>query len=363
MRVRTSRTAAAAIALGIAGAALSGCAHSPAAVGDSAPVADRTVVWTRRETASMLRVFCLNGSFFGVSDLGRIYSSEDAITWSVVASGLPQVHHMAYGDGVYAAVGAESLIITSRDGAEWTVRNHRPGGPYLFGVRYNGSVWLAVGGRPFSAPSIYRSRDGVTWSDSTPVATGLAGTVLNAVEFFDGKWVVGGDSLGSPDHNARIAWSSDGVTWKSAAVPGGYFTSISCLAGGTVEGRPLIVAGASWYKNAETLILYSPDGVNWERATSGISKSVGEEGMQQAVWTGDGFLMAGDVPAGEADGYLLASGDGIHWRELPAPPGRTNGVAFSAATNKLLVCGPAGKTSVAVGIQTSPYGDDPRGAR
>ena|SRR2546426_406544 len=80
---------------------------------------------------------------FGAVGGGGIMSSPDGTSWTFRLSGLP-VGHVAFGDGIFAAAGAEGLLVTSTDGLNWIARD--PGTNYwLDGVAYGQNTFVVVG--------------------------------------------------------------------------------------------------------------------------------------------------------------------------------------------------------------------------
>jgi hypothetical protein len=91
-----------------------------------------------------------NGTFVAVGDGGTILTSPDVASWTQRTSGGQSLYGVAYGKGLFVAVGgysdpwsSASVILTSPDGASWTQRTS--GGNALFGVTYGNGLFVVVG--------------------------------------------------------------------------------------------------------------------------------------------------------------------------------------------------------------------------
>lgn len=206
-------------------------------------------------SSSFSRVKWLNGRFIAVGESGQgmISISTDGASW-----GMPKVNgyypggnplfDVAYGDGLYLAMGENTDLFYSETGAAdnnawksykltpsfavngltfgngvfvavgpntirtitkndvlakkaWTERT-LSGNPTLYSVAWNGSIFVAVG----KSSAIYTSADTVTWTKRNAPSAGK--------ELRDVQWV--------PSHNCfyvaasdLIFKSSDGVNWTS----------------------------------------------------------------------------------------------------------------------------------------------------
>lgn len=177
--------------------------------------------------------------FVAVGALGRAYLSTDGFTWTERATGgTTTLEAVAFGNGVYVAVGASQytstngvswqggnlprnqlfhdihfaeglfvrvgensragIIQSSTNGTTWITRSQLTGNSQLYGVSRIGSLWVAVGEPPATGlgAGVYTSPDGVTWTptsahrngplraiaagNGTAVAVGDAATILKA---------------------------------------------------------------------------------------------------------------------------------------------------------------------------------------
>ena len=75
---------------------------------------------------------------------GAFALSPDGTNWTFVRPGLIDVVWLAFGDGIFTAVGSVGTLATSTDGLNWTVRD--PGTKYwLSGVAYGQNTFVVVG--------------------------------------------------------------------------------------------------------------------------------------------------------------------------------------------------------------------------
>ena len=97
---------------------------------------------------------------------------------------------MAFGNGVWVAVGSSGVIVTSSDGASWTQRTSN-----IFdninAVAYGNGRWIAVGDNL----QILTSTDAVTWTSvSAPAITGSRNLYAVTYHLASGRWNIGGDA-------------------------------------------------------------------------------------------------------------------------------------------------------------------------
>jgi len=169
------------------------------------PVMTLTSNWNVRGLAT-------NGSniMVAVGTSGNLYSSTDSgATWASRTSGFGanSIWHVAFGNGLFVAVGANGTITTSTDGITWTARTAGVSTNALTCVVYANSLWVAVGfGANGGTGGITTSTDGTTWTKRTTPTT--SATQLNSVAYGGGYWVAVGEV------NTRNGYySTDAITW------------------------------------------------------------------------------------------------------------------------------------------------------
>lgn len=116
---------------------------------------------------------------------------------------------VAYGAGLFVAVGNGGRISTSPNGQVWTLRSSGIATSVSFErVMWNGSAFIAVAGT-----SVWRSVDGITWG---AVTTGLTSNITQVT--FDlsnpNTWVVGATS----GTNGIAVSTDNGQTWALKSI-------------------------------------------------------------------------------------------------------------------------------------------------
>jgi len=207
--------------------------------------------------------------------------------------------NLAYGRGVFVAIGMYGTPIVSTNGSSW-VRGA------------SGSVeeegWLRYGNGFFLRcvfPNILRkSTDGINWQSLpwvafTGTATGLA--------FANGQFVVFVQDGPCP----LMYTSATAEGWTNAPLPSMCYVMFSDLCYGA--GR-YVAVGVDYARITHTTevpcIVTSTNGVDWQRA----SLSWFWTGMLTHVVYGKGLFLATGY------GYVIVSQDGLNWRRLALPP-------------------------------------------
>lgn len=247
------------------------------------PRPDQRPAGSSKVLVCALLVFCLlaPGLFFPSA-------ARAATGWqSMVIDAGTSLNDVAFGGGLYAAVGNGGATFTSPDGSSWTPQTSGVVQD-LRGVAYGGGRFVAVG----DGGTILASDDGVTWASQS----GGAGALLSDVTYGGGQFVAVGSASGS----AVILTSPDGLAWSAATPPPG-FNEVTVVAYGSgvyvVAGVPSDSEGVS--------LAASADLVTWN--TYGDGSLIYIRG---ATYGAGRFVVVGN------DGTALASTDGLTWTEL-----------------------------------------------
>jgi hypothetical protein len=137
-----------------------------------------------------------------------VVTSPNGLAWTLRSSGTANnLNRVAFGNGVYVAVGNGGTIISSADGASWDVQLSETTAD-LNSVRFLNGQFVAVG----AAGTLLVSTDGSIWSASSVGTT----AALYDVAFGNGRYLAGG--LGNM---AVFITSTNGVNWQdiSAKIP------------------------------------------------------------------------------------------------------------------------------------------------
>ncbi len=227
---------------------------------------------------------------------------------------------VAYGNGVFAAVGYNGQVLTSPDGVSWQEQDFKNSG--FNGITYGNGTFVASGS--INDQILFMtSRDGVTWSQ-----TMLADPYnLRGVTYGNGTFVaVGRNDSQSPKLRSVILTSPDGVTWTPQPVE-----------------APLDLWGVSYCSGhflavGAGVVLSSPDGSHWTNlAPHAASFTPGQSGYVldgRAYLTGaapfieDGRLF---VPAASLDATLPDLPGDLFSRDANAAPLVRDGATYLLA--------------------------------
>lgn len=176
-----------------------------------------------------------------------VSTSEDLVTWTARTWAWPsggsyqRPRDLAYGAGLYVAVGNGGTIYTSPDGVTWTSRTSAIGDD-LQKIVWNGSLFVC-GSR---IGNIQTSSDGITWTSRT---SGFGTEIILGL-----AW--GASLFVAVSGSGNIRTSPDGITWTGRTSPFG--GAIYDVKYGTDEGPDVFIAcGASGE------VARSADGISW----------------------------------------------------------------------------------------------------
>jgi hypothetical protein len=171
-------------------------------------------LWTTRNSGTTDFLYDVNfgnGLFVAISDTGTEVTSADEISWTSQGSGTQGLYGLIYGNGKFVAVGGllncsfffcfyNSVSYTSSDGLTWAPSN--PGPAYLLSdIAFGNGMFVAVG----DGGTIVTSADGTSWA--TP-PSGASELLLN-VAYGHGTFVVVGAQQGG------IYTSTDAAHWAA----------------------------------------------------------------------------------------------------------------------------------------------------
>lgn len=129
----------------------------------------------------------------------KIATSVNGINWTTINPQMSTVYGIAYGNGLYVAVGDGGKISTSLDGITWTSRiNPFPTG-IITKVAYGNGKFVV-----FGVSNLATSPDGITWTlQTTPFINATNGVYF---AYGNGLYVV-------VEFFGQCATSPDGITW------------------------------------------------------------------------------------------------------------------------------------------------------
>lgn len=202
---------------------------------------------------------------------------------SFVAGTMPfsgRFDSIAYGNGKFVAVGANTnKIVYSTGGVTWASKTIS-GISYFMGIAYGAGVFVAIGNS-----SVLYSTDGINWTNATVSTT----TQWKRIVYGNGMFLLRSDT------NA-IAYSTDGINWLEASAD--------------LNGYHGIAYGAGKFVEAQTgyYCAYSKDGIYWTKV------STTSYGNSKVIYGGDKFITFSDRPA-----TVSYSTDGITWSSANLP--------------------------------------------
>ncbi|MCB1130391.1 MAG: PKD domain-containing protein, partial [Verrucomicrobiae bacterium] len=241
--------------------------------------------WTSGSLASnaYIRAVVHDGSQFvacgydynGSSFVGTVYTSPNGMSWTRRLLSGEYLYDIAYGNGVYIAVGDGGTMWRSTNGTSWSpvatgVTQDLPG------VTFGNGIFMVVGRDDTNWYGIvHTSPDGVNWTDTTPT-TGL--------EYFQSfrhvQYCV--DRFLASGWNASIQHSTDnGVTFALAQ-------PVERLTPGFAHGNGVYLAAGTNQSDGTDINLISTDGESWTPLTT-----ASQDNRNAAVFFNNTFVTVG----------------------------------------------------------------------
>ena len=245
-----------------------------------------------------------NGMWVAVGQsLSTIAYSSDGINWTGLGKSIFSIagYGVAWNGTLWVAVGGEetNTIAYSYDGINWTGL-----GKSIFtttgrGVAWNGTLWVAVGS---GTNEIAYSSDGINWTGVTGTSASIFDT-CKGVAWNGTRWV----AVGSGTYT--IAYSSDGKKWSPVINSKTNIFSIECR-GVAWNGTLWVAVGYGSADPTSKSIAYSSDGITWSTVTD--SRNIFGFWGWGVAWNGTRFVAVGE--GGTGGTYSIAySSDGINW--------------------------------------------------
>jgi len=299
--------------------------------------------WTSRTGTGILLTISYGNDRYITAGFSTVLISVTGATWEEVSEGVTvPLNNLAFGSGIYVAVGDDGTTLSSVSGLLWK-ENTSGVTVNLYETASGGGSYVATG----AGGAIIVSPDGMAWS----TATSQTSAAIDALTYADTQYL-------AVDSAGAVLKSTDGQTWIKDGEVG--FVQPRCM---TYANGITIVAGASGN------IRYSTNGTSWSVASSGTNLTildvthgtagfvaVGQQGIalqsqNGLTWTavntgvltdlnGVSYGPNGYVASG-IGGTILTSQDGISW--IPRYSRTNNALNDSVYANGLyLVCGRLG---------------------
>jgi hypothetical protein len=225
-------------------------------------------------------------------------------TWRTVSNNVQVQCFATNGSNIYVAGCDGGQLLSSTDsGVTWTARTSQFGAERIYSIAYGAGIFVAVGG----AGIISSSTDGITWTART---SGMSTNIINSVEFLNGNFVAVGQ--GAAGGTGGITTSTNGTTWTKRTTPTGMGSSLYSVAYGNgyyvAVGNLTTTAGCySTNLSTWTVLPASLGGCNWITFQNNqfITHLVNSN---NAYFTGNNPTSAWTYMSGNGLGYITSIG-------------------------------------------------------
>jgi hypothetical protein len=159
----------------------------------------------------------MGGRYVMIDDEGGRFWANDGFTWTASAGGDATEREVAYGNGVFVAVGPSAAVRSTDGGANWTAAG-------TFAAPVSGLVFAQGQFLAIAAGHAYTSTDGTSWTDhaDASVPTGLLA--------YGHGWYVSA-------WGGTIQRSRDGIAWTSVFSSAADANSFEWIAFGAPPGQ------------------------------------------------------------------------------------------------------------------------------
>jgi photosystem II stability/assembly factor-like uncharacterized protein len=253
------------------------------------------------------------GLFVAVGLSNTIITSNDGVNWtSASVSGSTQdLNSVAYGDGAFVAVGSSGIVLASTDGgATWGPTGGFGQTVAVTSVVFGCGKFVALTHDDVGATSaIFYSDDGTVWS-SANIPTPTTDPPIYAA--FNGTLFVAMGVNADGSSGASILTSDDGINWTTqATLLPATSTPISITTNGSTFVIMLESAASDSAVTTPVSIETSADAVNWTTiAANDLPASWSQNIPRQISYTGSAYLVVG------AGAYIASSTDLVNWTTL-----------------------------------------------
>jgi hypothetical protein len=257
----------------------------------------------------------------GAFDETEVFLSPDGVRWERVSLGKPSrplgvsgegagaLYGVAWNGAIFVAVGER--ILTSADGKSWTVTATFMSCVFSRVIAH-GDRFVAVGGDR-GRGCLASSLDGKHWTDGTSDIESNNAALTDVAHTNTGFIALGNANLGRFGLASIFLFSPDGgKPWSRQLGPQDFLVDI------TGNGLLFVAVGGVARRGA---VFTSPDGQNWTERTTTLRRP-----LRAVAWNGAAFLAVG------TEGIIVTSIDGVNWVEQSS--GVTEdllGVAWSGA--------------------------------
>jgi hypothetical protein len=211
------------------------------------------------------------------------------------------LHAVAFGNGVFVAVGDQSTIVSSSDGVDWVVSSPGAYGNFA-GVRFLNGQFVAVG----ASDKILFSTNGANWTAYTLPSAGFWDVAAG-----NGVYVLAGN---------LTYVSTNGIDWVQTfprlLSPFGlppYDTALDTVIFGDDVFVALATGGLAPTTGTPRASLHSTNGIDWIPGAQG-SPATQTGGSGDLVFANGLFLGMGcGCPANPFQGVAVSTNRGVNW--------------------------------------------------
>ncbi|HVW61587.1 MAG TPA: hypothetical protein VHC48_16155, partial [Puia sp.] len=244
------------------------------------------------------------------SDLAAVFTSADAKTWTPLPSGHVPTSgftFLAFGNGVFTGVVFPSIIYSSTDGVNWTLRSSDTPGGLIADLKFLQGAFYAISGS-----LVAKSTDGINWDTLSLGIPVPSNYTFVSIDYGGGQFVIGADVPAD-----RFTPELTVVYHSTTGAPGSWTSSGTAAA-------PL--TKLAWLKDrfylfAQGGILTSTDADNWaspspplvDTLTDGTVGTLTELERPAAFAAGDSVYLMG-ANYGNGTYSMQVSKDGAHFK-------------------------------------------------
>jgi hypothetical protein len=231
--------------------------------------------WKSYGTGLIYRKMKLVNGKIAIATTTGLEIADPTDPYNYRAHAVGNLYAVAFGNGIYVAVGAAGFVATSSDTYQWTTRTSGTAS-ILQSIIFANNLFVAVG----DAGTIRTSTDGITWDARISGAT----SALNGVTYGNDLYAVAGSG-------GFIRTSTDAITWDART-----------------SGTTVVLNEIKWLNDqfvavgASGTIRTSTDGTTWNARTSGTASTLFDVDYYNGL-----YVVVGNT------GALLNSTDAVTW--------------------------------------------------